>query len=119
MKFMRNHWYDLGLIPITAAAICLIFGWSAMDILQKLAFFNFIVIFLHQFEEYRFPGGDLPLRIWRRSQVMMRPLTVIRSIRIMPWLSTWLPLIHFIFFLYYFLMFSGLDWPLSYLVWRS
>lgn len=58
MKFMRNHWYDLGLIPITAAAICLIFGWSAMDILQKLAFFNFIVIFLHQFEEYRFPGGE-------------------------------------------------------------
>jgi hypothetical protein len=58
MKFMRNHWYDLGLIPVAAAAICLILGWSAMDTLQKLALINFIIIFLHQFEEYRFPGGE-------------------------------------------------------------
>jgi hypothetical protein len=55
---MRNHWYDLGVLPIAAAAICLICGWSAMDMLQKLALFNFIVIFWHQFEEYRFPGGE-------------------------------------------------------------
>lgn len=58
MKFMRNHWYDLGLIPAAAAAICLIHGWPAMDTLQKLALMNFIAIFLHQFEEYRFPGGE-------------------------------------------------------------
>lgn len=58
MKFMRNHWYDLGLIPIAAASIRLACGWAAMDTLQKLALFNFIAIFWHQFEEYRWPGGE-------------------------------------------------------------
>lgn len=58
MTFIRNHWYDLGVFPIAAATIWLVFGWSEFDTLQKLAFMNFIVIFLHQFEEYRYPGGE-------------------------------------------------------------
>lgn len=58
MKFMRNHWYDLGPIPIAAALTCLACGWPVIDTLQKLALFNFIAIFWHQFEEYRFPGGE-------------------------------------------------------------
>jgi hypothetical protein len=28
MKFLRNHWYDAGLIPMTAAVVCLIASWS-------------------------------------------------------------------------------------------
>ena len=58
MKFLRNHWYDLGLIPMVAAIASLIAFWSAMEVLQRLALMNFAVIFWHQFEEYRFPGGE-------------------------------------------------------------
>jgi hypothetical protein len=58
MKFFRNHWYDLGLIPMVATLVYLIFNWSNIEVLQKLALMNFIVIFWHQFEEYRFPGGE-------------------------------------------------------------
>lgn len=58
MKFIRNHWYDLRLIPLAAALVYQIVCWSSTDLLQKLALFNFMVIFWHQFEEYRFPGGE-------------------------------------------------------------
>lgn len=58
MKFLRNHWYDAGLIPMTAAVIFLIASWPKLTVLQRLALMNFAVIFWHQFEEYRFPGGE-------------------------------------------------------------
>jgi hypothetical protein len=58
MKFLRNHWYDLGLIPLVCAAIYLAFSWNSSSVLLKLALANYIVIFWHQFEEYRFPGGE-------------------------------------------------------------
>lgn len=58
MKFIRDHWYDLGLIPLIIALVCQIVFWQSTDLLQKLALFNFMVIFWHQFEEYRFPGGE-------------------------------------------------------------
>lgn len=58
MKFLRNHWYDLGLIPLVITLVYLIINWSNIDIIQKLALINFIVILCHQFEEYRFPGGE-------------------------------------------------------------
>jgi len=58
MKFIRNHWYDLGLIPMTGTLVYLMINWNATEILQKIALVNFCVIFWHQFEEYRFPGGE-------------------------------------------------------------
>ena len=51
MDFIRKHWYDLGLIPLVAALIYQIINRSTTDLLQKLALFNFMVIFWHQFEE--------------------------------------------------------------------
>lgn len=58
MKFLRNHWYDLGIVPMVVATIYLAVTWQDADVLLKLALFNYIVIFWHQFEEYRFPGGE-------------------------------------------------------------
>lgn len=58
MKFMRNHWYDIGLIPMFAAVLLLVMLWSKLEVLQRLALMNFAVIFWHQFEEYRLPGGE-------------------------------------------------------------
>lgn len=58
MKFLRNHWYDLGLIPLGLTLLYLFLHWQALDVLQRLAWLNFAVIWWHQFEEYRFPGGE-------------------------------------------------------------
>lgn len=58
MNILRNHWYDIGLIPMFGALICLIIFWHDIDMLRKLALMNFAVIFWHQFEEYHFPGGE-------------------------------------------------------------
>jgi hypothetical protein len=58
MKIIRNHWYNMGLVPLGAAVIVLIAFWPEMSVLQRLAWINFTVIFWHQFEEYRFPGGE-------------------------------------------------------------
>lgn len=57
MEFFRGHWYRLGLIPGAGMLIWLVFAWSHTGILQKLLAANFIILMLHQFEEYAFPGG--------------------------------------------------------------
>lgn len=58
MNFLRNHWYDLGIIPAAVAALFLAANWQGTDTLLKLALLNYVVIFWHQFEEYRLPGGE-------------------------------------------------------------
>ncbi len=58
MKFIRNHWYDLGVIPFMISIVYLVVNWNDISILQCLALMNFAIIFWHQFEEYRFPGGE-------------------------------------------------------------
>ncbi len=58
MKFLRNHWYDIGVIPAAISLLYLFGHWSGLAVLQRLALMNFFVIFWHQFEEYRFPGGE-------------------------------------------------------------
>jgi hypothetical protein len=58
MKFLRDHWYDIGLIPMAATLVYLIISWDSTEVLQKIALMNFFVIFWHQFEEYRLPGGE-------------------------------------------------------------
>lgn len=61
MKFLNNHWYDLcGILAIPAIVVAIIF-YDNMETLQFLALLNFIVILIHQFEEYRFPGGGQAL----------------------------------------------------------
>ena len=37
MNFLRNHWYDIGLIPMTGSLICLFMFWSDMEVLRRLA----------------------------------------------------------------------------------
>lgn len=69
MKFLRNHWYDIGVIPFAIGLIYLILNWSSTSVLQKIAIMNFMVIFWHQFEEYRFPGGEAAItNMANRSQ---------------------------------------------------
>lgn len=58
MKFFRDHWYDIGLAPMAAAILSLAVFWPEMEVLRRLALMNFVVILWHQWEEYRFPGGE-------------------------------------------------------------
>jgi hypothetical protein len=58
MKFIRRHWYDLGMVVAVGAAIIQIVLWQNMGVLQRLLLLNFIVILVHQYEEYGWPGGE-------------------------------------------------------------
>jgi len=54
MNFMRQHWFDVGL-----AFAFIVGGFLFISKLSPLSFLlwlNLISLFLHQFEEYRYPG---------------------------------------------------------------
>jgi len=57
MKFIRRNWYNIGLVVAIGTTLFLAFAWHNMTILQILLLSNFVAVLLHQFEEYRFPGG--------------------------------------------------------------
>jgi hypothetical protein len=57
LKFLRRHWHDIGLFSAMVAGAYLVFAWNELVFLQKLLLLNFIVVLLHQFEEYSWPGG--------------------------------------------------------------
>lgn len=57
LKFVRRHWHDVGALSAAVAGIYLIFAWNEIAFLQRLLILNFIVVLLHQFEEYSWPGG--------------------------------------------------------------
>jgi hypothetical protein len=56
MQFVRRHWYSLGLAVAGASALWTCFG--ALTTVQLILLLNFIVLLLHQFEEYAWPGGE-------------------------------------------------------------
>ena len=57
LRFFTRHWHDVGLGSAVVAGACLLFNWDDLDVLQRLLILNFIVVLLHQFEEYSWPGG--------------------------------------------------------------
>lgn len=66
MKLIRDHWFDAG--PILAV---LAIGWAIfarMEGLQLILLLNLVVLFLHEFEEYRWPGGEP----WILNEVFQR-----------------------------------------------
>lgn len=54
MHFMRQHWFDLGLALALIVGVYVIFG--VVSPISLLLWINLIALFLHQFEEYRYPG---------------------------------------------------------------
>ena len=67
MNYVRRNWYILGLVPGTLVAAWLAWGWNDITLVQKLLALNFIVLMLHEFEEYYWPGG-FP---WICNEVLM------------------------------------------------
>jgi hypothetical protein len=58
MNFYRRHWYDIGGLLAIFIILYLIIFWDQIEILQRLLILNFVALLIHQFEEYRFPGGE-------------------------------------------------------------
>lgn len=56
VNLVRRHWYEIGLVPAVAALVWALVG--ELTTVQLILLLNFVVILLHQFEEYRWPGGE-------------------------------------------------------------
>lgn len=54
MDFLRQHWFDIGIGLAVVAGIFLFFNPTSP--VSVLLWINLIALFLHQFEEYRYPG---------------------------------------------------------------
>src|SRR5919206_3450125 len=57
LKFFSRRWHDIGLFSAMVAGAYLASAWSELETLQRLLLLNFIVVLVHQFEEYSWPGG--------------------------------------------------------------
>lgn len=57
IDFLRHHWYDLGVVSFCLSLRYFHLNRSKLTTTQKFLLLNFMTVLVHQFEEYRFPGG--------------------------------------------------------------
>jgi hypothetical protein len=77
MTFLRKHWFDIGLILAVITTLMLRLSKIDYNGLEFLVWLNVIALFLHQFEEYRYPGyfpGMLNSVIFKSRQPDRYPL---------------------------------------------
>ena len=81
MNFLRKHWFDLG-IPL--AVVTGGYAWfSHAAGVSLLLWLSLIFLFLHQFEEYRFPGyfpGMVNLALFQSAKPDRYPLNAQTSL---------------------------------------
>ncbi|HEB2280808.1 TPA: HXXEE domain-containing protein [Staphylococcus aureus] len=58
VKYIIGRWYNIGMVVAVLTIIYTIFTWGNHHILQNLLLLNFAALLIHQFEEYRLPGGE-------------------------------------------------------------
>lgn len=56
MNLLRKHWFDLGILFAAVVAFLLFYFKANTESLVFIMWLQLIMLFLHQFEEYRFPG---------------------------------------------------------------
>lgn len=56
MNYIRNHWFDMGGITAIVILVMLLFSYQRLPNYQLLMLLNLTALFLHQLEEYRWPG---------------------------------------------------------------
>lgn len=56
MNLLRNHWFDIGGVIAIAVAIHLWTSYPYLPPYESLMWFSLLTLFLHQLEEYRWPG---------------------------------------------------------------
>ncbi|MBT8338474.1 MAG: HXXEE domain-containing protein [Desulfatitalea sp.] len=57
LGFYRRHWFDIGGVLAVVVGVVLLLKWKTLPYIQLLMALNFFTLLLHQFEEYRWPGG--------------------------------------------------------------
>ena len=75
MNFMRLHWFDVGLVLAFVAGVVVFF--INLNPFSLLLWLSLISLFLHQFEEYRYPGyfpGMMNTVMFSRQQPDRYPL---------------------------------------------
>ncbi|KAB8141701.1 HXXEE domain-containing protein [Chloroflexia bacterium SDU3-3] len=75
MHFMRQHWFDIGLVLAVGVSLFLLF--TTLSPIAFLLWVSLAALFLHQFEEYRFPGyfpGMVNLTLFASKQPDRYPL---------------------------------------------
>jgi len=57
-RYYVRYWYALDLIIfVILAGLCAYF-WKDINVLQRLVWLNYLALFIHQAEEYGWPGGE-------------------------------------------------------------
>lgn len=56
MNYIRSHWFDMGGITAIVMLAVLLFSYQKLSDYQLLMLLNLTALFLHQLEEYRWPG---------------------------------------------------------------
>jgi len=75
MNFMRRHWFDVGFVLALGVSLSLLF--TTLTPISLLLWISLIALFIHQFEEYRFPGyfpGMVNLTLFASKQPDRYPL---------------------------------------------
>lgn len=88
MKFIRNHWYDIGIIFFIAIVIFLFGNYGRLTKYQFLMWCSLASLFLHQLEEYRIPGtfpGMINAVVFKSMQPDRYPLNTNTSLIINVW----------------------------------
>ncbi len=57
MHWTYRHWYQVGMIFALAIAVFLAIHYQEIDPFKIILLLSLITLFLHQFEEYQWPGG--------------------------------------------------------------
>jgi len=56
MNLLRKHWFDLGGLFAIIAAIYVLTNYQTMMTQQLILWLSLVSLFIHQLEEYRYPG---------------------------------------------------------------
>ncbi|CAK7235074.1 hypothetical protein SEUCBS140593_009159 [Sporothrix eucalyptigena] len=72
LDFLRHHWYDLGVVSAVVTAYYFHNNRRTLNTTQKWLIASFLAVLVHQFEEYRFPGG-FPAAMNIGVQASVRP----------------------------------------------
>jgi hypothetical protein len=56
MSFLRKHWYDLGGVLALVCAVYVALNFPVFGKVQLILWISLISLFIHQLEEYRYPG---------------------------------------------------------------
>ena len=58
MDWYRHHWWWVGLVVAVGVAIYLAVAWGDLNIEQRVMLGSFLVLLLHEAEEWARPGGE-------------------------------------------------------------